>query len=117
MRSAGVDLVLLVPARGAPEAGSALDEAALNQLGAHFRVIRVPWVVPPDMRNRTKISGGCCGAREFVKLHAFSLTEYDAVAFLDTGVSPASRARAPPIGRRRFPKARCVPLRVCATQT
>mmetsp|Transcript_38189 Transcript_38189/g.85929 ORF Transcript_38189/g.85929 Transcript_38189/m.85929 type:complete len:359 (+) Transcript_38189:134-1210(+) len=48
---------------------------------------KVPWVLPPNMSASIPIeSGGCCGAREFMKLHVFNMTQYDAIVFYDTDV-------------------------------
>ena len=52
---------------------------------ARVQVREVPWV-KPALHPSIQRTGGVIGAREFMKLHAFSLTEYAAVLYLDLDV-------------------------------
>jgi len=77
------DYVLVMPEL-VPASHLALEELAVD-MGMKFHT--VPWVLPPNMSASIPIeSGGCCGAREFMKLHVFNMTQYDAIVFYDTDV-------------------------------
>merc|ERR1712087_349384 len=70
------------------------EREQLVQIGVEFR--EVPWIIPPRLSKGVPIdSGGCCGAKEFIKLNAMSLTEYDAVLFYDTDVEMRSSVEGP----------------------
>jgi len=56
-------------------------------LKKYFKIVRTPWVVPPGLNKDIPREGGCCGAREFMKLNAMGLEDYDAVVNLDTDFS------------------------------
>ena len=96
---AGADFVLLIPQDAARSAAGKHARTArmatwyreiwpetLKELEQTFtKIVRVPWIVPPNLSRDVPFeSGGCCGAREFMKLNAISLTEYDAVINLDS---------------------------------
>ncbi|CAJ1454677.1 unnamed protein product [Effrenium voratum] len=81
------DRVLLLP----PEklAKHPLRERTRKRLQrAQIRVIEVPWIEPPDIsasvarRNRENHFGN----REYIRLHAMNLDEYDVIVYLDTDV-------------------------------
>ena len=50
-----------------------MSSALVAELERTFtKIVRVPWVIPPGLSHGVPISGGCCGAREFMKIHAVS---------------------------------------------
>lgn len=103
------DLVLLLPAHDAPDEGRLatkcsspganasacntrtyrmnIPENELQEIRKYFTIVRTPWVLPPNLSTNIPREGGCCGAREFMKLNALSLEKYDAVVNLDTDFS------------------------------
>jgi len=83
----GADLVMLLPSRTAFQERVEIPIDTLEEIRQYFRVVRVPWVTPPRLSKRVPLEGGCCGAREFMKLHAIGLEDYDAVVNLDTDFS------------------------------
>jgi len=93
----GADLVLLVPKPRLQR--SKLSETARSNLVAWgIKIMEADWVIPPNLSRRVPIeSGGCCGAREFMKLHAFALEPYDVVALMDSDIQIAENASLRPI--------------------
>ena len=95
---AGAELVLMLPAR-LPQHHVTM-RGRIDRLrreldglnGSRIRIEVVPWAVPPNLSsgvprhlNRER-AGGCCGAHEFIKLHALGLSRYDAVLNVDNEV-------------------------------
>lgn len=81
-KNLGAEFIMLIP-KGSSISTSVQDE--LFRIGLSFR--EVPWVVPPNLsKDVPRESGGCCGAREFIKLHAFNMTEFDAIIFYDMDI-------------------------------
>eukprot|EP00403_Amphidinium_massartii_P034038 CAMPEP_0178450084 /NCGR_PEP_ID=MMETSP0689_2-20121128/42918_1 /TAXON_ID=160604 /ORGANISM="Amphidinium massartii, Strain CS-259" /LENGTH=341 /DNA_ID=CAMNT_0020075491 /DNA_START=139 /DNA_END=1160 /DNA_ORIENTATION=+ len=79
----GADYVLVMP-EGVIIPGDTLKEL-VDDMGMIF--YKVPWILPPNLSEAIPVdSGGCCGAREFMKLHVFNMTAYDAIVFYDTDV-------------------------------
>eukprot|EP00041_Stephanoeca_diplocostata_P031983 m.1011390 g.1011390 ORF g.1011390 m.1011390 type:complete len:697 (-) comp24062_c0_seq11:3705-5795(-) len=75
-------LVMMVPADDVALFPLLPDEKqALEGLG--FRVVYVPWSLPPSMKH-TKPRGLRCFHQDFVRLNALRLIEYDAVVVLDS---------------------------------
>lgn len=64
-----------------------IPKSEIHVIKKYFKIVKTPWVVPPGLSEGVPREGGCCGAREFMKLAALSLTEYDAVVNLDTDMS------------------------------
>lgn len=84
--SHGAKYIMLVPQNVSIDAN---NRKKLEKTG--LKLHEVPWMVPPRLsRLVPRESGGCCGAREFIKLHAFNLTEFDAIIFYDTDVEVRS---------------------------
>lgn len=95
------DLVLLLPAKEAPEQEKECDvygrctghkrvkipDDTMKVVEQYFKIVHTPWVVPPGLSRNIPREGGCCGAREFMKLHAMALEDYDAVVNLDTDMT------------------------------
>lgn len=77
-----VDIVLIMTfedaANLAPKLMSVLKEYRV-------RLVEVEWAVPPDMKFHPK--GWWCGVQDMIRIHAFGLEEYDAVAFYDADVA------------------------------
>ena len=96
-RENGAEFVLALPrAEDQAVPFPAEVRAALEAAGA--TVETVGWVVPPNLSKHVPVaSGGCCGAREFMKLHAFGMTRYDAVLLVDTDVRIARNASLAPL--------------------
>ena len=96
-RENGAEFVLALPrAEDQAVPFPAEVRAALEAAGA--TVETVGWVVPPNLSKHVLVeSGGCCGAREFMKLHAFGMTRYDAVLLVDTDVRIARNASLAPL--------------------
>mmetsp|Transcript_20192 Transcript_20192/g.63777 ORF Transcript_20192/g.63777 Transcript_20192/m.63777 type:complete len:363 (-) Transcript_20192:255-1343(-) len=92
-----MDYVLLAPSARLRGAGIPQDlRANLTKLGV--RIVEVPWIIPPRLSPCIPVeSGGCCGAREFMKLHAWGMEEYHGVLFLDLDVVPAPGATLLPL--------------------
>ena len=96
-RRNGADYVLALP-RAEAQAVPFPPEvrAAVEASGAIVEA--VDWVVPPNLSKHVLVeSGGCCGAREFMKLHAFGMTQYDAVLLVDNDVRIAKNASLAPL--------------------
>jgi len=99
----GADYIMLVPVGVA--IGSEFVTDWLRGIGMKF--MEVPWAVPPELSERIPVeSGGCCGAREFIKLHVVSLSQYDAVILYDTDIMIAEQGV--------FPEGALTPLFDCA---
>jgi len=87
-----MDIVMLVPEH-AKHPLSAQDKSELE--GQNIKVVQVPWRIPPNSKFNQE--HGWCGPKDLIRLHAFGLKEYDAVAYYDTDVelqgdvSPALR--------------------------
>jgi len=85
------DLVLILPRQGAVVAGEykriELPAEQRWELQQYYKIVEVDWITPPGLNKRIPLHGGCCGPREFMKLHALTLYEYDAVINLDNDVS------------------------------
>ena len=96
-RENGAEFVLALPRAEAQAVPFPAEvRAALEAAGA--TVETVGWVVPPNLSKHVLVeSGGCCGAREFMKLHAFGMTRYDAVLLVDTDVRIARNASLAPL--------------------
>lgn len=98
-RHDGIDYVLLLPAPHLcrPHPLSDVNRTLIRALGV--RVVETRWVVPPGLSAGVPIeSGGCCGAREFMKLNALGLeADYDAVLILDLDTFPAPRGSLVPL--------------------
>eukprot|EP00040_Diaphanoeca_grandis_P033076 m.201734 g.201734 ORF g.201734 m.201734 type:complete len:480 (-) comp32804_c7_seq4:36-1475(-) len=80
-RAHGVDVVLVVPNNTIarfPLTIDELDALAKNNVKVEF----VSWIVPPKMIH--KIEG--CSKKDLIRLHAFALTNYDAVVVYDSDV-------------------------------
>ena len=82
-RAAGVDAIFVLPRRDLQNVP--FPEANVNGMKkAGVDVRYSDWVVPPNLSKGVPVeSGGCCGAREFLKLVAFGLEEYDAVVVVE----------------------------------
>lgn len=50
-----------------------------------IKVYKAPWRVPPGAKYNKKENW--CGGQDFVRLHAFQLTQYDAVIYTDNDIS------------------------------
>ncbi|KAH8047462.1 hypothetical protein JL722_13091 [Aureococcus anophagefferens] len=83
-RRAGVDVILVVPRRDLQR--EPIDAGVARRLAEGG--------VKP---RRPLESGGCCGAREFMKLHAFGFADYDAVAVVDNDFDVDDVERLRPI--------------------
>jgi len=79
------DLVLITPQIGVEYAGKVpLTQEKRDYLKeAGVKHIEVPWVIPPKMKFTKQ---NWCGPQDLLKLHAFNLTDYDAVIFFDNDV-------------------------------
>jgi hypothetical protein len=82
-RRAGVDVILVVPRRDLQR--EPIEAGVARRLAEGGVIVRhADWVAPPNLSPGVPLeSGGCCGAREFMKLHAFGFADYDAVAVVD----------------------------------
>ena len=82
-RRAGVDVIFVVPRRDLqlkPIDGSVLEDLAAG--GVDVRISE--WITPPNLSPGVPLeSGGCCGAREFMKLAAYGFADYDALIVVD----------------------------------
>ena len=82
-RAAGVDSIFVLPRRDLqavpfPEANMKL----MKKAGIDIRYS--DWVVPPNLSKGVPVeSGGCCGAREFLKFVPMGYDEYDAIMVVD----------------------------------
>eukprot|EP00039_Didymoeca_costata_P014079 m.222855 g.222855 ORF g.222855 m.222855 type:complete len:804 (+) comp15940_c2_seq6:84-2495(+) len=47
-----------------------------------IKVVEVPWILPPGVSEGV----GGCALKDLIRLHAFSLVQYDAVVYFDTDV-------------------------------
>ncbi|CAD7957402.1 unnamed protein product [Amoebophrya sp. A120] len=56
----------------------------LGVLSSHVVVKRVPWVIPPEAKYDP--GEAWAGPKDFIRLHAFNETTYDAVAYYDNDV-------------------------------
>ena len=82
-RRAGVDVILVVPRRDLQR--EPIKASVYRRLEAGGVVVRfADWVAPPALSPGVPLeSGGCCGAREFMKLYAFGFADYDALIVVD----------------------------------
>ncbi|CAD7950843.1 unnamed protein product [Amoebophrya sp. A120] len=83
-----VDVVLLIhPGRQIAAHYNPLDKTAIKHLQAkhNVKVRRVPWTIPPGARF-DRGNEGWCGEQDFIRLHAWNMTDYDAVAYYDNDV-------------------------------
>ena len=96
-RRAGVDVILVVPRRDLQR--EPIDAGVARRLAeGGVKVRHVDWVAPPQLSPGVPLeSGGCCGAREFMKLHAFGFADYDAVAVVDNDFDVDDVERLRPI--------------------
>ena len=82
-RRAGVDVIFVVPRRDLqlkPINGSVFKRLAAG--GVDVRISE--WITPPNLSPGVPLdSGGCCGAREFMKLAAYGFADYDALIVVD----------------------------------
>jgi len=89
------DLVLILPQRGAVVVGDyeriGLSAEKRWELEQYYKIVEVDWITPPGLNKHIPLIGGCCGPREFMKLHALTLYEYDAVINLDNDVTIGDR--------------------------
>ena len=96
-RRAGVDVILVVPRRDLQR--EPIDAGVARRLAeGGVKVRHADWVAPPQLSPGVPLeSGGCCGAREFMKLHAFGFDDYDAVAVVDNDFDVDDVERLRPI--------------------
>ena len=96
-RRAGVDVILVVPRRDLQR--EPIDAGVARRLAeGGVKVRHADWVAPPQLSPGVPLeSGGCCGAREFMKLHAFGFGDYDAVAVVDNDFDVDDVERLRPI--------------------
>ncbi|KAH8068194.1 hypothetical protein JL720_12286 [Aureococcus anophagefferens] len=96
-RRNGADRVVVLPVPGrqrVPVANATI--AALDDLGIEIRYSE--HVVPPKLSAGIKVeSGGCCGAREFLKLEPMGYGEYDAMIVMDLDYDPEDTADFGPL--------------------
>ena len=59
-------------------------EAWFGSKGVAVMELPLPWLVPPNLSAGVPVeSGGCCGAREFLKFVPMGYDEYDAIMVVD----------------------------------
>ena len=96
-RRNGADRVVVLPVperQRVPVANATI--AALEDLGIEIRYSE--HVVPPKLSAGIKVeSGGCCGAREFLKLEPMGYGEYDAMIVMDLDYDPEDTADFGPL--------------------
>ena len=82
-KRAGVDVILVVPRRDLQR--EPIKASVYRRLEAGGVIVRyADWVAPPALSPGVPLeSGGCCGAREFMKLYAFGFADYDALIVVD----------------------------------
>ena len=82
-RAAGVDAIFVLPRRDLQNVP--FPEANVNGMKkAGVDVRYSDWVVPPNLSKGVPVeSGGCCGAREFLKFVPMGYDEYDAIMVVD----------------------------------
>lgn len=82
-RRAGVDAIFVLPRRDLQVVEfPGADVERMRRAGVEIRY--ADWIVPPNISTGIKIeSGGCCGAREFMKFVPFGYDEYDALMIVD----------------------------------
>ncbi|KAH8058918.1 hypothetical protein JL720_13934 [Aureococcus anophagefferens] len=82
-RRAGVDVIFVVPRRDLQLKrinGSVVKRLAAGGVDVHIS----EWITPPNLSPDVPLeSGGCCGAREFMKLAAYGFADYDALIVVD----------------------------------
>lgn len=95
-RSSQAELVFMVPSKAAKRSfpgqltfpRNELSPGVREALTRHARLVEVPWVVPPNISkgvpHKTYGLDGCCGLREYMRMHLFGLTDYDAAIYVDT---------------------------------
>jgi len=77
-----MDVVLIAPANGTFPLS---EEDRKNLEAEKIKLVEVPWVVPPRAKYHSK-SSNWCGPKDFIRVHAFGLTDYDAVAYYDNDI-------------------------------
>lgn len=96
-RRNGADRIFVFPVpekQKVPVAAATI--AALEDLGVKIRYS--DHVVPPKLSAGILVeSGGCCGAREFLKLEPMGYGEYDAMVVADLDYDPEERADFGPL--------------------
>lgn len=99
-KAVGAAVILMIPAQHALDAThanrSVLSHSLRKELEQFYDIVEVPWITPPNLSQGIPLYGGCCGAREFMKLHATGMDQYDAVINLDNDVDMVG-----PVGRLR----------------
>ena len=82
-RRAGVDVIFVVPRRDLQSKrinGSVVKRLTAGGVDVHIS----EWITPPNLSPGVPLeSGGCCGAREFMKLAAYGFADYDALIVVD----------------------------------
>lgn len=98
-RQLGAALILMIPAKGALDETNAkkikLSRKTRKRIQKYYDIVEVPWVTPPNLSEGVPREGGCCGAREFMKLHSVGMDQFDAVINLDNDMNIASLESIP----------------------
>ena len=93
----GADRIFVLPVpnrQRVPVAAATI--AALGDLGVKIRYS--DHIVPPKLSAGIVVeSGGCCGAREFLKVEPMGYGEYDAIVVMDLDYDPDERADFGPL--------------------
>jgi len=76
-----MDIILMVPSK----AKHSLDDDQKKELQEqNIKIVEVPWSVPPNSKFHPK--SAWCGPQDLIRIHAFGLKEYDAIAYYDTDI-------------------------------